>query len=217
MKEDAPFAGAVARPLLMTATEREAERLRPLPVAVAAFGQIDGALAAMQLMSEQRPGLALLLGLAGTLCPEELPIGTVLEASAFRCFGIGAGAEPDLLGPEAMGLPEGCHGRLVPAELELASASLGDSALPRAEFLSVCSASAGLGQARARAARFPQAKVEEMEGFGVARAARLLGIPFTSVRAVSNVAGERDPACWDLDRAFAALSRQLAAFLESCP
>lgn len=50
-----------------------------------------------------------------------------------------------------------------------------------------------------------QAITESMEGFGVALAARLAGVPLLQVRSVSNAAGERDKRRWDVHAALAAL------------
>lgn len=205
---------ALASALILVPTWLEAEQLQPLPVSVAAFGLVDAGIAAMRLLEDRRPAVCVLAGIAGTLDPEQAPIGAVVEATGFRCFGIGAGAEPDLLLPEEMGLPAGCSGLLEAESWEEATSSVGGSALARGEFLSVTAASAHAGQARVRAARFPRALVEEMEGFAVARAARVLGVPFASLRAVSNLAGERDPSCWETRRALAALRRQLEALEE---
>jgi futalosine hydrolase len=56
------------------------------------------------------------------------------------------------------------------------------------------------------AARYPGAAAEAMEGFGVAEAARLHGVPVLEVRAVSNAVGPRDRAAWRVPQALTALS-----------
>jgi len=60
-------------------------------------------------------------------------------------------------------------------------------------------------------ARFPDAVAEGMEGAGVAAAARLRGVRFAELRAVSNLVGPRDRAAWQIPRALEALGRAVAA------
>ncbi|MFI5807296.1 futalosine hydrolase [Streptomyces sp. NPDC051561] len=55
-------------------------------------------------------------------------------------------------------------------------------------------------------ARHPGAAVEAMEGFGVAEAAALFGLPVLEIRAVSNAVGPRDRDAWRIGDALAALT-----------
>ncbi|MEV0644869.1 futalosine hydrolase [Phytomonospora sp. NPDC050363] len=57
------------------------------------------------------------------------------------------------------------------------------------------------------AGRYPDAHAEAMEGFGVATAAKLLGVPFAEIRTISNIVGPRDKDGWRLQDAFAALTK----------
>ncbi|MEO3946643.1 futalosine hydrolase [Gorillibacterium sp. CAU 1737] len=57
----------------------------------------------------------------------------------------------------------------------------------------------------ARSRRVPGAAAEGMEGFGVAEAAQLFGLPFAELRAISNAVGPRDRGAWRMKEAFAAL------------
>ena len=54
-------------------------------------------------------------------------------------------------------------------------------------------------------ARYPEAVAEAMEGFGVASAAAVHGVPFAEVRAISNSVGPRDRPSWRIPEALAAL------------
>jgi len=51
---------------------------------------------------------------------------------------------------------------------------------------------------------------EDMEGFGVALACRLHCIPLATVRGLSNVAGDRRHAGWEVERALRAAAAQIA-------
>ena len=59
-------------------------------------------------------------------------------------------------------------------------------------------------QAAQRQLRYPEAVAEEMEGFGVAMACRLAGVPLRIVRGISNHAGNRNLAEWQIEEALAA-------------
>ena len=61
---------------------------------------------------------------------------------------------------------------------------------------------------------FPDAAAEDMEGFAVALACRLAGVPLSIVRGISNTAGDRDPARWLVPEAVAAAAALAARILE---
>jgi nucleoside phosphorylase len=148
------------------------------------------------------------VGLGGTLSPGDVPVGSVVTATRFRQLGIGAGSEPQLSGIEELGLPAAATGALPLADVEEATPV---GVARGVEMLSVCAASAALHQAERRAERFPLARVEEMEGFAVARAARLFGRRLACLRAIGNVAGQRDRRAWRGSEAMAALASVLRA------
>lgn len=56
------------------------------------------------------------------------------------------------------------------------------------------------------AGRYPDAVAEAMEGYGVACAAALAGLPFAELRTISNPVGPRDRASWQIPQALAALT-----------
>ena len=60
-------------------------------------------------------------------------------------------------------------------------------------------------------ARFPDVVAEGMEGAGVAAAARVHGVPFAELRAISNLVGPRDRDAWEIPRALKALGAAVAA------
>ncbi|KPI13070.1 purine or other phosphorylase family 1 [Actinobacteria bacterium OK074] len=66
--------------------------------------------------------------------------------------------------------------------------------------------------------RYPRALAEAMEGFGVAEAAALHGVPVFEVRAVSNAVGPRDRDAWRIGEALGVLAEafgKLAPVFES--
>lgn len=77
--------------------------------------------------------------------------------------------------------------------------------------LTVATVTGTASTASALRQRYPGAVAEAMEGFGVASAAARVGVPFTEVRAVSNVVGPRDRTAWRIADALAGLERVGAA------
>lgn len=184
-------------------------------VALCGFGPIAAAARTAELLSTLRPARVVLVGIAGTFDPELLPIGRALAFDAVAIEGIGAGEGRDLAGPAALGFPqwpgiggaEAIHDRIVLAagdpERLRDPASLRDPART-ALLLSTCAASASAAQAALRRERFPEALAEDMEGFAVALACALAGVPCQIVRGISNVVGDREPAHWRIPAALAA-------------
>ena len=72
--------------------------------------------------------------------------------------------------------------------------------------LSVSTVTGTAARAAVLAERYPDAVAEGMEGFGVATAAALAGVPFAEVRAISNPVGPRDRAAWRIGPALDALA-----------
>lgn len=132
-------------------------------------------------------------------------VGDVVVATASVAADLGAeaAAEPD---SGAVGF------------LSLDDLGFGTSTLPadpglfptdgarRGQILTVSTATGTQATADELAGRFPEALAEAMEGFGVATAARALGLPFAEVRAISNLVGPRDREAWRVGPALAALT-----------
>lgn len=182
------------------------------------FGPIAAAARTSELLSRLAPSRVVLVGICGTFDPERLPVGSAVEFDAVAIEGIGAGEGAQLVGPKALGFPqwpgggeggaenaEPIHDRIV---LSSAGARADAHALRdparSAVLLTTCAASASPEQAALRRARFPEALAEDMEGFAVALACALAGVPVSIVRGVSNVVGDRDPAHWRIPAALAA-------------
>lgn len=181
-------------------------------VALCGFGPIAAAARTAELLAMLRPSRVVLVGIAGTFDPEVLPIGRALAFDAVAVEGIGAGEGRGLAGPAALGFPqwpgrdgaEAIHDRIVLARSSARDATALRDSARTALLLSTCAASASPEQAAVRRERFPEALAEDMEGFAVALACALAGVPCQIVRGVSNVVGDRDPAHWRIPGALAA-------------
>lgn len=148
-----------------------------------------------------------LVGLAGTRDRQRVPLGTLVAGTAVRDQAFGAGHGRTFLGLHEMNLAD----ESMPALLPLDDPGIA-GAFP-CVLGSVASASDSVSQGVTWRRRHPDALVEEMEGYAVALACRHAGVPVSVVRAISNVAGDRDLSNWQLTPAFDALNRALVALM----
>ncbi len=200
--------------LILIPTPLERERLQALGgltrgsglSELCGFGPVASAARTAELVARFNPRRVLLIGCAGTHARDTHPVGSAWRFESVAIDGVGSGEGQSFAGPGAMNLPQwtGPNGS-VSDRLPLAS---GDAGL----LLTVCAAAGDAAQAEQRRMRFPDAKAEDMEAFGVAMACHLNQVPLTVIRGMSNAAGERDKQQWQLDEALAsalALAREI--------
>jgi len=184
--------------LVLVPTELEARRLalRHTPLELCGFGLARAGVGAMRAIARHRPQRVVLAGVAGSYDVDLAPIGAVLAPGLVRCHGVGVGDQ-------------------TPADLGFADSD--EAALDGQDglALSVARASESLDQARSRRAAEPRAVLEEMEGYAVALAAMTAQVRCTMLRAISNMAGDREPSGWSLDPALDALRERLDSMLAS--
>jgi futalosine hydrolase len=205
-------------PLLLIPTDLELQRLLDRggldpqlgELETCGFGPVAAAARSAALLAERRPSRVLLLGIAGAYDVVAHPLGEALEFGAVAIEGIGVGEGRALAGPPALGFPQ-WPGSSPAAGVERPAvydriALAGEGGL----LLTTCAASADAGQAALRRERFPEALAEDMEGFAVALACSLAGVPLRIVRGISNEVGDRDPSRWRIPGALSA-ARRLAA------
>lgn len=199
------LSSSAAPTLVLIPTPMERDRMRSLGGPglelglphLCGFGPVAAAARSAELLARLRPRRVLLIGCAGTHAPTSHPVGTAWRFDSVAIDGIGAGEGEDVLGPADLGMPQWAEeGERVDDRLPLAG---GDAGL----LLTVCSAAGDEAQAARRRERFPDARAEDMEAFGVALACHLARIPLTVIRGLSNEAGNRDKHSWRLDEALA--------------
>lgn len=204
--------------LILAPTDLERRVLGPMlagrgTMALCGFGLVAAAARTAGLIAADRPDHVLLVGIAGRL-DSSLSVGEAYCFDKVACFGVGAGAGEAFMTAGAMGWSHW------PGDQESPSMTIGDvialSALPHPAsaglLLTTCAASASAHDAEHRRRCFPDARAEDMEGFGVALACTLAGIPLSVVRGISNTAGDRDTSEWritDALHAAASLARQV--------
>jgi len=212
------------QPLLLVPTELERGFIAPvlaaacstaIPVELCGFGPVVAAARTAQLIAEHRPEGVLLVGIAGRFT-DSLAVGQAYAFERVACHGVGAGSGDAFVPAESLGWPQW------PGDGSDSATRIGDTisctsgrlpAIAQAGLLlSACAASSGEADVRSRLRLFPDAAAEDMEGFAVAAACRLAGVPLDIVRGISNTAGDRDLSRWQIEaacRAAAALAATL--------
>jgi futalosine hydrolase len=103
-------------------------------------------------------------------------------------------------------------GNRLPTDPELTRWLSLDGRIPVVTFGTSDSVSGDLTVAAERRERF-DLSVESMEGAAAAQTAAWCGVPFAQVRGISNVAGQRDKASWEIRTAIRAAVAVLVAAL----
>lgn len=191
--------------LLLAPTELECHPIRKtlgsrprLAIETCGFGMVASAARTAFLLADLRPRRVILIGIAGTMSPE-LQIGQAYSFGRVACYGIGSGSEERFSTAAEMGWKH-WPGPPEVSDLIGLSADPSDALL----LLSCASASGSIGEVHQKIAKYPLAKAEDMEGFGVATACRLTDTPVKIVRGISNQAGNRDKTQWQIHRALQA-------------
>ncbi|MEE8469436.1 MAG: hypothetical protein V3T22_13330, partial [Planctomycetota bacterium] len=168
------------------------------------------------LLARLRPRRVVLLGIAGSYDPERLALGSAATFEAVALDGVGAGEGPGFLSPTDLGLPQWPGGEGTPSGDVHERLPLDPAGPGQALLLSVCSAADGESQVARRRERFPSALAEDMEGFGVALACALQGVPLTVVRGICNRAGDRQRGGWCVAEALDAARLRTLEVLDRC-
>jgi futalosine hydrolase len=164
-------------------------------------------------------GLAVSAGIGGGFTGKA-DIGDLVVAAGMVAADLGAETPEGFLGVDELGFGTS----KIPAD-ERWSERLAENlraaglTVRRGSVLTVSTATGTAETAARLAARFPDAAAEAMEGFGVAAAARRLGVPALEIRAISNRVGPRDRSAWRIGEALdrlAAACAVLASLMEPC-
>jgi futalosine hydrolase len=187
-------------------------------VALCGFGPVAAAARTAQLLAEHAPDRVLLVGIAGRL-DDRLAVGAAYEFERVTCYGVGAGSGGAFVSAGAMGWQQwpGDADGTSPHGGDPIGDEIGDlTCLQAGEgngggrsnlLLTVCAAAASAEDVRLRKQTFPAAAAEDMEGFAVAFACRLRGVPVGIIRGISNTAGDRDTSRWQVSTSLEAAGR----------
>lgn len=193
---------------------------RDVLLLVTGVGPLAAALEAAAALERFEVSGMLNLGVAGSFDTAKAPLLAPVAASEEVCADFGVAGQDGLADASGFPFPQWEGGgekifdriRLRPDE---AAEALG-LALPqgwlRAPALTSGVVTGSAGRAAALAARHG-AITESMEGFALALACRVRGLPFLEVRTISNPVGERDRKQWKLAQALAGLGDVLAGLM----
>ena len=224
----------MTRVLVLVPTEFELRKLQPLIadsvaeangiIMTCGFGPIVAGVTTAQLLAKVTPTKVVLAGIAGAIGPR-FSIGTAASFSQVACYGIGAGSGSEFqtaseLGWTCLNETTATPGSQDILQLHSDPASIQswrtdspadsgeafNNSIDQPLLLTVCAASANSTDVADRLKKFPQAAAEDMEAYSVAMACRMANVPLTVIRGISNLAGDRNKAHWDVDAALKAVS-----------
>ena len=170
------------------------------PCELCGFGPVAAAAQARHAIAIHEPERVVLIGIAGTFYARGLPVGTAALFPSVLMHGVGVGVA-SFVSANALGFrhwPRSGHAEADEPDALPLACPVPPAAGP---LLTVCSASATEAEARERRDLFPGAVAEDMEGFAVALACRLAGVPLTIVRGISNAVGDRRFERWQMPEA----------------
>ena len=206
--------------LVPTETERQHLARQPgfalySPCELCGFGPVSAAARTSSLIAKYHPDRVILTGIAGTFDHVTLPIGTAATFPRVVMHGIGVGSGAEFTPAGVAGFRQWSGNGTNDAigdELPLATAATPASG----SLLTCCSASSSPEDANFRLEHSPAASAEDMEGFGVALACRLAGVPIAIARGISNQVGDHRMDHWEIPAALDA-AWTLVSDMAACP
>jgi futalosine hydrolase len=224
----------MSRVLVLVPTEFELRKLQPLIgeavaeidgiIATCGFGPIVSGIQTTQLLAQYTPTKVVLAGIAGAIGPR-FSVGTAASFSQVACYGIGAGSGSEFQTAGELGWTRWNEAPTTPGSLDILelhsdaasfrswrsgsttdSGEASNNSIDKPLLLTVCAASANSTDVADRLKKFPQATAEDMEAYSVAVACRIANVPLTVIRGISNLAGDRNKAHWDVAAALKAVS-----------
>ncbi|NPA15217.1 MAG: futalosine hydrolase [Deferribacteres bacterium] len=207
------------RTLLLSPTLKEAERLikalklkeqKSTPfllfeshrtvLAITGVGKVNAAVVSYHILSKGRWKEIILFGIGGSYSRLEADIGEVIAATC------------EIYGDEGV-----CHEKgfeplgYVKDRMEMKPPP---TPLKMGDFITLSCIPGSIKLAERIKKRFPSALCENMEGAAVAHVASIFNTKITEIRAISNIAGERDKKRWEIEKAVENLTRKLVEILE---
>lgn len=193
---------ASGRPLSVhTVPGAELHRAGPYDVLAGGAGPAAAAASAAFALASDRYDLVISAGIGGGFA-RVAPVGSLVVAGRIGAADLGAQTPAGFVPVTELGFGRVWHfppRSLVKAAVAATGAVTGD-------VLTVSTVTGSAERAAALLAAHPGAVAEAMEGFGVAEAAALTGVPVLEIRAVSNAIGPRDRDAWRIGDALAALT-----------
>ena len=193
---------------------------------VSGVGQANTAQSVVAVLSEGPAGLVMLCGCGGAYAGSGLSVGDVAVATEEVYADTGVATDGGWLGLEDVGLPLVEKGGVnyfsrFPVRTEYVDIAMNISRAPDMPvvrpgvFLTVCTVTGTAARGEYLFRRYG-AICGNMEGAAAGQTALLYGVPFVELRGISNIAGDRDRAGWDIALACSNCAEVAAAFIGSC-
>ncbi|MFN7251450.1 MAG: futalosine hydrolase [Anaerobacillus sp.] len=209
------------RILIMTAVAAERDAvLRGLnndqrfDVVAGGVGPVAAAITTTKILTAQHYDLVISAGIGGGF-QNRAEVGSIVVATEIIAADLGAESSDGFSSIEQLGF--GTSRISVDNELVKKVAKALDQAdlsTYTGPILTLSTVTGTSEKAEELAARIPGATVEAMEGFGVALAAKEMGIPTLEIRTISNPVGPRNKASWKIKEALSALEKVSSVLTE---
>ncbi|MEI7024222.1 futalosine hydrolase [Paenibacillus sp. y28] len=209
------------RVLVMTAVQAEKDAVvrglgstRHIDVALAGVGAAAAAANTMAALCSGSYDLVISAGIGGGFTGRA-EVGSLVVANEIIAADLGAETPEGYCSVDELGFGSA----RVPAESGLSrrwTEALREAGLQveSGPILTVTTVTGTAETAARLAARVPGARSEAMEGYGVAIAAQLRGVPCLELRAISNAVGPRDKSAWRIQDALTVLEAASAILPE---
>ena len=181
------------------------------------FGPVVAAARAASLIAVHQPQQVVLCGIAGAL-GESLQVASAYRFDSVACYGIGVGCGQGFKTASSVGWRQwsgdaGGQAVSMPIGDVLELNKPNQSSEPKL-LLTACAASQDESDVALKREAIPLAIAEDMEGFAVAAACQLAGVPLSVVRGISNRAGDREHRHWKIAEAMIAATALLEQMIE---
>lgn len=209
------------RVLVMTAVEAEREAVARglggdgrFDVKLAGVGPAQAAANTAAALAAADYSLVISAGIAGGFAGQT-DVGGLVVSSEIVAADLGVETPEGFIGVDELGFGS-ARIAVDRAIADRLADALREAGLPACcgPIVTVSTATGTAATASALAGRVPGAAAEGMEGFGVATAAQLRGLPVLEIRAISNPVGPRDRASWKIREALDALQAAGPILLE---
>jgi futalosine hydrolase len=181
------------------------------------FGPVVAAARAASLVDVHQPQQVVLCGIAGSL-GESLQVANAYRFDSVACYGVGVGCGQSYRSASSVGWrqwPGDGAGQASSSPIDdVIDLSKSRSSTEQRLLLTACAASQDDSDVALKREAYPLAQAEDMEGFAVAAACQLAGVPLSVVRGISNRAGDREHCNWKIAEAMLAAAALVEEMME---
>lgn len=209
------------RVLVVTSVDTERDAIlrgiaetNSIDIITAGVGVAQAAAATVQALSDARYDLVVNAGIAGGF-PGQTKVGSLVLASEIVAADLGAETADGFCRLDELSLgPARIHTDTSLVKQLENSLRMRGLWVTTGPILTVSTVTGTKETADEMARRISGAAAEGMEGFGVATAAQLKGLPVLEMRAVSNFVGPRNRSAWRIDEALRILEKASKVLME---